>query len=129
MNNRYALSAVFGTFVVPFVASARHITGHLGAFDDVLFTLRGGINLVIVFLFLVATVIFLWGVVRYIAAAGDEDKTAEARNMIMWGIIFLAVMVAVWGFVAIVIDFVFDTEGTDADFLIPKKEGVPQQLP
>ncbi|OFX79030.1 MAG: hypothetical protein A2071_10900 [Bacteroidetes bacterium GWC1_47_7] len=67
----------------------------------------------------------MWGVVRYISAGGDEEKTKEARQMIIWGVIFLAVMVAVWGFVNIVLDFIF---GTEDPFPIPKEGGgVPQQ--
>ena len=95
-----------------------------GSFDTVIAVLTDSINIIIVFLFLVATVIFLWGVVKYITAGGEEDKQEEARNMIVWGIIFLAVMVAVWGFVYVVLDFIFGTEGSVP---IPNKGGVPQQ--
>ena len=95
-----------------------------GSFDTVIAVLTDSINIIIVFLFLVATVIFLWGVVKYISAAGEEDKQAEARNMIVWGIIFLAVMVAVWGFVYVVLDFIFGNEGSVP---IPDAGGVPQQ--
>ncbi|TSC79101.1 MAG: hypothetical protein G01um101429_608 [Parcubacteria group bacterium Gr01-1014_29] len=75
------------------------------------------LNLVITFLVLVATVVFLWGIVRYVTAGGDEEKIKEARQTIIWGIIFLAVMVAVWGFVNIVLDFIF--QGETGDLLIP----------
>ena len=97
-----------------------------GAFDDLITDVSAGLNTIIIFLFLVATVIFLFGVVRYISAAGDEEKTKEARQMIIWGIIFLAVMVAVWGFVNIVLDFIFNDEGA-VD--IPGAGDVPTQLP
>ena len=109
------------TALVPLFARAQ-----TGAFDFVITTLRNSINILIVFLFLVATVVFLWGVVRYIMAGGDEAKVEEARQMIIWGIIFLAVMVAVWGFVYIVLDFIFDTGGT---LIIPGTNSVPHQLP
>ena len=95
-----------------------------GAFDTVIAVLTDSINIIIVFLFLVATVIFLWGIVRYISAGGDEGKIEEARNLIIWGIIFLAVMVAVWGFVYVVLDFIFGSEGSVP---IPDAGGVPQQ--
>lgn len=95
-----------------------------GSFDTVIAVLKNSINTVIVFLFLVATVIFLWGVVKYIMAGGEEDKVTEARQMIIWGIIFLAVMVAVWGFVYVVLDFIFNREGAVP---IPDRTGVPQQ--
>ena len=94
-------------------------------FNKVIGFLSTGLNTIIIFLFLVATVIFLFGVVRYISAGGEEDKQAEARNMIMWGVIFLAVMVAVWGFVNIVLDFIFDSEST---ILTPNDSTqIPQQ--
>ena len=95
-----------------------------GAFENAIGTVSAGLNTIIIFLFLVATVVFLWGVVRYISAGGDEEKTKEARQMIIWGIIFLAVMVAVWGFVYVVLDFIFNTERST---LIPDRGGVPQQ--
>ena len=95
-----------------------------GAFENAIGTISAGLNTIIIFLFLVATVIFLWGVVRYISAGGDEEKTKEARQMIIWGIIFLAVMVAVWGFVNIVLDFIF---GSEDPFEIPGPGKVPLQ--
>lgn len=102
----------------PFFAFAQ------GSFENAIGTISAGLNTIIIFLFLVATVIFLWGVVRYISAGGDEEKTKEARQMIIWGIIFLAIMVAVWGFVNIVLDFVF---GSEAPFDIPGAGKVPRQ--
>ena len=68
------------------------------------------LNLVVTFLILLATVIFLWGIIKYILAGGDEEKVKEARHLIIWGIIFLAVMVGVWGFVNIVLDFLFSSD-------------------
>ena len=58
-------------------------------------------NLFIPFLILVGTVLFLWGVTRYILAGGDEKQIEEARNIIIYGIISLACMIAVWAFVNI----------------------------
>ena len=95
-----------------------------GAFENAIGTVSAGLNTIIIFLFLVATVVFLWGVVRYISAGGDEEKTKEARQMIIWGIIFLAVMVAVWGFVNIVLDFIF---GSEDPFDVPGPGKVPRQ--
>jgi len=65
------------------------------------------LNVIITVLMVLATVVFLWGIIKYLTAGGDEEKVKEARSMVIWGIIFLAVMVAVWAFVNIVLDFVF----------------------
>jgi heme/copper-type cytochrome/quinol oxidase subunit 2 len=66
-------------------------------------------NLLIPFLVLLATVIFIWGIVRYVTAGGDEQKIESGRNLIIWGIIALAVMLTVWGFVNILISAIFGT--------------------
>ena len=116
MFTRY-LPAI-SVLVIPFAVAAQ------GSFDNFMDNVSGGLNTIIVFLFLVATVIFIWGVVKYIAAGGDEEKTKEARSMIIWGIIFLAVMVAVWGFVNIVLDFIF---GQEDEFDIRNNTDLPQQ--
>ena len=63
---------------------------------------------IIPILLLLATVVFLYGIVRYLTAQGDEQQLTEARRFIVWGIIALAVMLAVWGLVALLIDFIFD---------------------
>ena len=114
------------TFLIVSAFMPLFVFAQSGMFDTVLGVLRTSLNVIIGFLFLVATVIFLYGVIRYIAAGGDEDKVSEARNMIIWGIIFLAVMIAVWGFVYVVLDFVFNGGGT---LVIPGSggSGVPQQ--
>lgn len=54
-----------------------------------------GIN----FLLVLATLVFLWGILKYITAGGDAAKIAEARSYILWGIVGLAVMASVWAIV------------------------------
>lgn len=68
------------------------------------------LTLLIPFLTLLATVVFLWGVLQYITAGADEKKIEEAKQVVVWGIIALAVMLTAWGFVKIVIDAIFGGE-------------------
>ena len=49
-----------------------------------------------------AFVVFLWGVVKFISAGGNEEKRKEAKNLIIYGLIGLFVMVAVWGIIKLV---------------------------
>jgi len=48
-----------------------------------------------------AVVVFLWGVVKFVTAAGDEEKRKEARQTMLWGVIIFAVIVSIWGLVAL----------------------------
>lgn len=111
-------AAIIG--VVPVVALAQ-----AGPFLSFILRVKAGLNIIIVFLFLVATAILLYGIVRYISAGGDEDQLKEGRSLILYGIIGLAVMVVVWAFVFVVIDFFFSS-GTPIH--IPGQGEVPQQF-
>ena len=62
-------------------------------------TFKGILGAVIPFFMILATVIFLWGVIQYITAGGEEEKIKAGRTYMLWGIIGLFVMIAVWGLV------------------------------
>lgn len=57
------------------------------------------INNLIPLIISIGLLLFLIGVVQFVTAGGDEEKRQAARNMIIFGIIALFVMTAVWGFV------------------------------
>lgn len=42
-----------------------------------------------------ALIVFLWGIIKYMRASGDEKEMIEGRNMMIYGIIGLFVMVSV----------------------------------
>jgi hypothetical protein len=57
---------------------------------------------VIPLIFTLATVLFIWGGVKFfIMNAGEEKKREEGKQFMLWGIIALAVMLSVWGLVNI----------------------------
>jgi heme/copper-type cytochrome/quinol oxidase subunit 2 len=67
-------------------------------------TIMRVLNVVIPLIIAIAVVVFLVGVVKYITAGGDEEKRKEARNVMIYGIIGLFVMVAVWGLVNLLVN-------------------------
>ena len=68
----------------------------------------------------VAVVVFMWGVIQYVLAQGDEKKLQAGRSYMMYGIIGLTVMVAVWGFVNLLIFTIFGSASSDPfNFSIP----------
>ncbi len=54
----------------------------------------------------------------------DEEQIRQGRQLIVWGVVALAVMVAVWGVAFLLIDFVFD-DPNPAPF-IPGEDIIPK---
>jgi len=60
-----------------------------------------------------AFAVFIWGVVNYFFLnSGNEEKRAEGRQFILWGIIGLVVLFSVWGFVNLLLSTLFPTLGS-----------------
>ena len=51
-----------------------------------------------------ALLFFFIGLAKYILNTGDEEKKDEGKNIMIWGIIALFVMVSVWGLVNLLAD-------------------------
>jgi len=56
---------------------------------------------VVPFLFALATVGFIWGVMQYYLNPDNEEKRKKGKNFIIGGLIALFVMVSIWGLVGI----------------------------
>ena len=92
--------------LLPLSALAQTVdTGYLDQLEQLL-------NAVIPVLLIIATLVFIWGVITYITAGADEEKRPNARNLIIYGVIALAVIIAVWGIVKIIVTaFGIENEG------------------
>jgi hypothetical protein len=67
---------------------------------------------VIPLIFAVAIAMFIWGAVKFFIINADEEaKRQQGKQFMIWGIIALAIMMSVWGLVAIVRS-TFDKSGT-----------------
>ena len=58
------------------------------------------LNLVIKILITLALVIFIWGIVQFIAAAGNPQKIRQAKGTILYGIIAIAILAMMTGIIA-----------------------------
>jgi heme/copper-type cytochrome/quinol oxidase subunit 2 len=54
---------------------------------------------IIPFLGAVAFLVFVWGVARFIRSAGSEKEIKDSKNLIIWGIIGLFVLITIWGII------------------------------
>ena len=61
------------------------------------------VNPVIYFLFAVALLYFLYGVLIFIINANDEAARKTGRQHMFWGIVGLFIMVSVYGIIGIVL--------------------------
>jgi len=68
-------------------------------FQDVINTTKGVVTALVPLLMAIVVVIFIIGVIKYITAGGDEAKRTEGRNYMIYGVVGLFVIVAVWGLV------------------------------
>ncbi len=83
--------------------------GSINTFKDFICKAISVLNDVIPVLFLLATVIFLWGVIQFILAASNEKEREEKKQFIIYGLIGLFVIIAVWGLVNILLYTFFNT--------------------
>jgi len=70
------------------------------------------------FLMALAIAVFVYGVVKFITAAGDTEKIKEAKDYIIYGILGLFVLVAFWGLVAILVH-TFGLDTANSTITIP----------
>ncbi len=73
-------------------------------FEDVLFKINKNIlNPVIEIAFVVALVVFLFGVMEFIRNTGSKEKREDGRRHMLWGLIGLAIMLSVFGIINILV--------------------------
>jgi len=92
--------------ILPFALALPFLTLAQGAADlsfleDLIGGIGGILRTLVPILVTLALVVFIWGLIRYIASGGDEEKRKEARQTMIWGVIIFAVIVSIWGLVAL----------------------------
>lgn len=90
----YPVILTGGLFLFPLTSLAR--------FEDITLLAEQAVGVINTLLFVVlsiAVLVFSWGIIKYITAAGDAAKVKEARSFIVWGLIGIFILVAVLGLV------------------------------
>jgi uncharacterized membrane protein YidH (DUF202 family) len=92
---------------------------HAKSFDEIVFSInRTILNPLIQFAFIVAFVVFIFGVMEYIRNANNPTKRQEGQQHMVWGIVGLVVMVGVYGIMSLLIN----TFGLGSHTLNPKEQ-------
>lgn len=76
------------------LGSERNLGGVVGLLKEVM-------NVAMGLILAAAVVVFVWGAFKFVMAAGDEEGRKEGRDKIIYGLIGIAVIVSVYGLVAI----------------------------
>lgn len=102
-----ALPAVTFAAAAPLTADTLGMTAvqdsiSLGS-NDVRSTAASIINVALGFLGIIAVVIVLLGGFKYMISGGNEEKTSEAKNLIVSGIIGLAIILSAWAITSFVV--------------------------
>jgi len=97
---KYSIFA--NSFLFPLISYAQVA----GAIDNIITTVGNTFNsFIIPALFVLATLIFIWGVIKYIVKSDDEKARGQAKQLMLWGIVGLVVITVVWSIVAIIINY------------------------
>lgn len=91
---------VLGVVAVPALVSAQVRTEKL---NQTVTQLTNTVNLIIPLMLAVAVVVFIYGVIRYILAEGEIDRN-KAVGRIVWSVVAIAAILAVWGLARLLID-------------------------
>ena len=46
-----------------------------------------------------AILVFFWGIVKFIANAGDEKAIEDGKKFMIWGLVGLFVIISMWGII------------------------------
>lgn len=87
------ITSILVTPLFAWAAFPRDLTGVINMFIDI------GLR-IIPFLGTVAFLVFVFGVAKFIRSAGSEKEIKDSKNLLIWGVIGLFVLVTVWGIVS-----------------------------
>ena len=109
-----------GAMLVPFLALSQ--TGEIDASEGLgraLYSVIDFINSAILpFVFAIAVLVLIWGIFQFVTSGGDEEKRKKGRDTIVWGVIFLFVMLAIVGLVNLLVKtFDFNDRAIEAPFI------------
>lgn len=60
------------------------------------------LNPFIGFLFVLAIVVFLYGIIELLAGADNEEKRTTGKKHLMWGVVGLFIMVSVYAIIQVI---------------------------
>ena len=94
----------------------------IGNFIDLL---TGYVTLIVPLLLSLAILVFFWGIVKFITHAGDEKAREEGKNIMIWGMVVIFVMVALWA----IVGYLQESIGLNTSSSLGANPALPTALP
>ncbi len=93
-----------GLFFLPFTVLAQGTSGAapLSNLGDFLTTIDAYMRSIMPFLISVAVFFVFWGLSKFVLNASDESARTDAKNIVLWGVTAVFVMLSFWGLVALI---------------------------
>ncbi len=102
MRKFLALGGSIAALALPSFAFAQSL--NTAGLNSSINALTVTVNYLVPFGLAVAVVVFIYGIIRYILAK-DQESQAKSRSYIIWGIIGIAVILAVLGLARLLVSF------------------------
>ncbi len=113
--------------LLPALAGAQNLptasTPDTGAVTGFIASIGNILNTLLPIFITLAVLVFFWGLVKFIFQAGDDRE--KGRNIMIWGLIGLFVIVSVWGIVSFLGNLFGIGQGGTAP--VPGVGGAPTQ--
>lgn len=109
----YSLTGAAG--LLPYLALAQGAGVDTSAFEDLVAAIGRIIDMLIPIVFALGLLAFFWGLVQYIFAAGDPAKAKSGKSIMIYGVIALFVMSAIWGLTRFLGDIFGISDETSVD--------------
>lgn len=110
MKRIFAPLTAVALLALPIAAHAQ-----LGNVENIVESIGNIIDLATPIVVGLALLAFFWGLVKYIFNAGNEDARKEGKQIMIWGIVALFVMVSIWGIVNFIGSALDIEQGGDID--------------
>lgn len=112
-------------FILPTVAFALPGLAYAAqTFGGIIITLQDWVKALVPLAIGVAVIVFIWGMIVFIGNSGSEEKRAEGRQRMIWGVIALFAIVSVWGLVGFVRESILGPGSENPN--VPKSPGLPK---
>ncbi len=83
---------------VAYAATGQSVCGLVANINRVI------INPIIGIIFALAVILFFYGMAKFLFYSENDDKRAEGRSHMVWGVIGMFIMVSVFGIIRLIMD-------------------------